>query len=153
MFTRGFKECSASEVTLCDVCPEVVGRLIDFAYTARITVGETCVLHVLLSAMRFQMEDVAKACCDFLIKHLEAANVIGILRFAEEIGCTELHQQCREYINTHFSEVILGPSRHGEQGSVSPRPPQCGPHLRAASEIPEKAARVLPHPQQGERPQ
>lgn len=51
------------------------------------------------------MEDVAKACCDFLMKHLEPANVIGIARFAEEIGCTELHQRSREYINTHFSEV------------------------------------------------
>ncbi|KAM9708745.1 kelch-like ECH-associated protein 1A [Menidia menidia] len=105
MFTRGFKECRASEVTLRDVCPEVVGRLIDFAYTSHITVGEKCVLHVLLGAMRYQMEDVAKACCDFLTKHLEPANVIGIARFAEEIGCTELHQRCREYINTHFSEV------------------------------------------------
>lgn len=51
------------------------------------------------------MEDVAKACCDFLNKHLEPANVIGIARFAEELGCTELHQKCKEYINTHFSEV------------------------------------------------
>jgi len=54
---------------------------------------------------RYQMEDVAKACCDFLIKHLEPANVIGIARFAEEVGCWELHQRCREYINTHFKEV------------------------------------------------
>uniref|UniRef100_A0A3Q2QKD0 Kelch-like ECH-associated protein 1a n=1 Tax=Fundulus heteroclitus TaxID=8078 RepID=A0A3Q2QKD0_FUNHE len=105
MFTRGFKECSASEVTLRDVCPEVVGRLIDFAYTSRITVGEKCVLHLLLAAMRYQMEDVAKACCDFLTKHLEPANVIGISRFAEEIGCTELHKTCRKYINSHFSQV------------------------------------------------
>jgi len=52
MFTRGFKECRASEVTLRDVCPLVVGRLIDFAYTAHITVGEQCVLHLLLAAMR-----------------------------------------------------------------------------------------------------
>lgn len=51
------------------------------------------------------MEDVAKACCDFLTKHLEPANVIGIARFAEEIGCTELHQRSREYVNTHFNEV------------------------------------------------
>uniref|UniRef100_A0A672YLQ5 Kelch-like ECH-associated protein 1a n=1 Tax=Sphaeramia orbicularis TaxID=375764 RepID=A0A672YLQ5_9TELE len=100
MFTSSFKECSASEVTLCDVSPQVVGRLIDFAYTSHITVGEKCVLHVLLA-----MEDVAKACCDFLIKHLEPSNVIGIARFAEEIGCTDLHQKSREYINTHFSEV------------------------------------------------
>ncbi|XP_069566697.1 kelch-like ECH-associated protein 1A isoform X1 [Brachyistius frenatus] len=105
MFTSSFKECFASEVTLRDVCPQVVGRLIDFAYTAHIIVGEKCVLHVLLAAMRYQMEDVAKACCDFLTKHLEPANVIGIARFAEEICCTELHQRSREYINTHFSEV------------------------------------------------
>ncbi|KAA8582010.1 hypothetical protein FQN60_008750 [Etheostoma spectabile] len=84
---------------------KVVGRLIDFAYTSHITVGEKCVLHVLMAAMRYQMDDVAKACCDFLIKHLEPANVIGIARFAEAIGCTELHQRSREYVNTHFSEV------------------------------------------------
>lgn len=105
MFTSSFRECGAPEVTLRDICPQVVERLIDFAYTARITVGEKCVLHLLLAAMRFQFEDVAKACCDFLMKHLEPANVVGIARFAEEIGCTELNQHCREYINTHFSEV------------------------------------------------
>ncbi|XP_035392187.1 kelch-like ECH-associated protein 1A isoform X2 [Electrophorus electricus] len=105
MFTSNFRECQESEVTLRDVCPQVIGRLVDFAYTSRITVGETCVMHVLLTAMRYQMEDVAKACCDFLIKNLEPSNVIGIARFAEEIGCVELHQRSREYVNTHFSEV------------------------------------------------
>ncbi|XP_037097134.1 kelch-like ECH-associated protein 1A isoform X2 [Syngnathus acus] len=105
MFTSSFKECQASEVTLRDVCPQVLGRLIDFAYTSHIIVGEKCVLHVLLAAMRFQMEDVAKACCDFLVKHLESSNVIGITRFAEELGCADLYQRGREYINTHFSEV------------------------------------------------
>lgn len=110
MFTSNFKECQASEVTLRDVCPQVISRLVDYAYTSRITVGEKCVLHVLLTAMRFQMEDVAKACCDFLMKNLEPSNVIGIARFAEEIGCVELHQQCREYINSHFSEVDFSTS-------------------------------------------
>lgn len=52
MFTSSFRECGAPEVTLRDVCPQVVERLIDFAYTARITVGEKCVLHLLLAAMR-----------------------------------------------------------------------------------------------------
>lgn len=63
---------------------------------------------------RFQFEDVAKACCDFLTKHLESANVIGIARFAEEIGCTELHQRSREYINTHFSEVRRVYGKHSQ---------------------------------------
>lgn len=52
MFTSSFRERSAPEVTLRDVCPQVFGRLIDFAYTSHITVGEKCVLHLLLAAMR-----------------------------------------------------------------------------------------------------
>lgn len=105
MFTSNFRECHASEVTLKDVCPQVFSRLIDFAYTSRITVGEKCVLYLLLTAMRYQIEEVAKACCDFLTKNLEPANVIGISRFAEEIACNDLHLRTREYINTHFNEV------------------------------------------------
>ena len=57
------------------------------------------------------MEDVAKACCDFLVKHLEPANVIGIARFAEGLGCTELQRHSREYINTHFNEVCVDGSK------------------------------------------
>ncbi|XP_075466944.1 kelch-like ECH-associated protein 1A [Ascaphus truei] len=105
MFTNNFRECHAREITIKDVCPIVMQRLIEFAYTSRITVGEKCVLHMLLAAMRYQMEDVAKACSDFLIKQLDATNVIGISHFAWQIGCMELHDTGREYINTHFSEV------------------------------------------------
>ncbi|XP_039623644.1 kelch-like ECH-associated protein 1A [Polypterus senegalus] len=105
MFTSDFKECQASEVTIKDMCPKVMQRLIDFAYTSRVTVGESCVLHLLFAAMRFQMDDVSKVCCDFLSKNLEPANVIGITTFAESIGCTELHLMCQEYINAHFTEV------------------------------------------------
>ncbi|XP_063770814.1 kelch-like ECH-associated protein 1A [Pseudophryne corroboree] len=105
MFTNNFRECYAKEVTIKDTCPLVMQRLIDFAYTSRITVGEKCVLHVLLAAMRYQMEDVAQACCDFLIKQLDPSNVIGISNFAKQIGCTELYNNGREYINMHFSEV------------------------------------------------
>uniref|UniRef100_A0A8C5PAW0 BTB domain-containing protein n=1 Tax=Leptobrachium leishanense TaxID=445787 RepID=A0A8C5PAW0_9ANUR len=105
MFTNNFRECHAREVIIKDICPIVMQRLIEFAYTSRITVGEKCVLHVLLAAMRYQMEDVAKACSDFLVKNLDAGNVIGISNFAEQIGCIELCNKGKEYINTHFSEV------------------------------------------------
>ncbi|XP_063313384.1 kelch-like ECH-associated protein 1A [Pelobates fuscus] len=105
MFTNNFRECNAREVTIKDICPFVMQRLIEFAYTSRITVGEKCVLHVLLAAMRYHMEDVAKACSDFLVKNLDASNVIGISNFAEQIGCTELYNKGREYISMHFCEV------------------------------------------------
>lgn len=80
-------------------------RLIEFAYTASISVGEKCVIHVMNGAVMYQIDSVVKACCDFLVTQLDPSNAIGIANFAEQIGCTELHQKAREYIYMNFSQV------------------------------------------------
>lgn len=80
-------------------------RLIEFAYTASISVGEKCVIHVMNGAVMYQIDCVVKACCDFLVQQLDPSNAIGIASFAEQIGCTELHQKAREYIYMNFSQV------------------------------------------------
>lgn len=82
-----------------------MGRLIEFAYTASISVGEKCVIHVMNGAVMYQIDSVVKACCDFLVQQLDPSNAIGIANFAEQIGCTELHQKAREYIYMNFSQV------------------------------------------------
>lgn len=82
-------------------------RLIEFAYTASISVGEKCVIHVMNGAVMYQIDSVVKACCDFLVQQLDPSNAIGIANFAEQIGCTELHQKAREYIYLNFSQVML----------------------------------------------
>lgn len=82
-------------------------RLIEFAYTASISVGEKCVIHVMNGAVMYQIDSVVKACCDFLVQQLDPSNAIGIANFAEQIGCTELHQKAREYIYMNFSQVRL----------------------------------------------
>lgn len=84
---------------------QVMARLIEFAYTASISVGEKCVIHVMNGAVMYQIDSVVKACCDFLVQQLDPSNAIGIANFAEQIGCTELHQKAREYIYMKFSQV------------------------------------------------
>lgn len=86
---------------------QVMERLIEFAYTASISVGEKCVIHVMNGAVMYQIDSVVKACCDFLVQQLDPSNAIGIANFAEQIGCTELHQKAREYIYLNFSQVRL----------------------------------------------
>ncbi|KAJ1172537.1 hypothetical protein NDU88_004382 [Pleurodeles waltl] len=105
MFTNGLKECGMEVVPIEGVHPKVMERLIEFAYTASISVGEKCVLHVMNGAVMYQIDSVVKACCEFLVEQLDPSNAIGIANFAEEIGCTELHQKAREYIYMHFGEV------------------------------------------------
>lgn len=110
MFTAGLREQAMEVVPIEGVHPRVMERLLEFAYTASISVGERCVLHVMSGAVMYQIDSVVRACCDFLLQQLDPSNAIGIANFAEQIGCTELHQRAREYIYMHFAEVggVLG---------------------------------------------
>ncbi|XP_069051908.1 kelch-like ECH-associated protein 1B [Lepisosteus oculatus] len=105
MFTNGLKECGMEVVPIEGIHPKVMERLIEFSYTASISVGEKCVIHVMNGAVMYQIDSVVKACCDFLVEQLDPSNAIGIASFAEQIGCTELHQKAREYIYMNFSQV------------------------------------------------
>ncbi|XP_007907175.1 kelch-like ECH-associated protein 1B [Callorhinchus milii] len=105
MFTAGLRERGMEVIPIEGIHPKVMQRLVEFAYTASITVGEKCVLHVMTGAVMYQMDSVVQACCDFLVEQLDPSNAIGFAAFAEEIGCQELSLKAREYIYLHFSEV------------------------------------------------
>uniref|UniRef100_A0A4W2H114 Kelch-like ECH-associated protein 1 n=1 Tax=Bos indicus x Bos taurus TaxID=30522 RepID=A0A4W2H114_BOBOX len=105
MFTNGLREQGMEVVSIEGIHPKVMERLIEFAYTASISMGEKCVLHVMNGAVMYQIDSVVRACSDFLVQQLDPSNAIGIANFAEQIGCTELHQRAREYIYMHFGEV------------------------------------------------
>ncbi|XP_028909257.1 kelch-like ECH-associated protein 1 [Ornithorhynchus anatinus] len=105
MFTTGLREQGMEVVSIEGIHPRVMERLIEFAYTASISMGEKCVLHVMNGAVMYQIDSVVRACSDFLVQQLDPSNAIGIANFAEQIGCTELHQRAREYIYMHFGEV------------------------------------------------
>uniref|UniRef100_A0A663F3H2 Kelch like ECH associated protein 1 n=1 Tax=Aquila chrysaetos chrysaetos TaxID=223781 RepID=A0A663F3H2_AQUCH len=105
MFTAGLREGGMEVVPIEGVHPRVMERLVEFAYTASISVGEKCVLHVMNGAVMYQIDSVVRACCHFLVQQLHPSNAIGIANFAEQIGCLELHQKAREYIYMHFAEV------------------------------------------------
>ncbi|XP_065510951.1 kelch-like ECH-associated protein 1 isoform X1 [Caloenas nicobarica] len=105
MFTTGLRERGMEVIPIEGVHPRVMERLVEFAYTASISVGEKCVLHVMNGAVMYQIDSVVRACCDFLVQQLHPSNAIGIANFAEQIGCLELQQKAREYIYMNFAEV------------------------------------------------
>ncbi|XP_030331086.1 kelch-like ECH-associated protein 1 [Strigops habroptila] len=105
MFTTGLKERGMEVIPIEGVHPRAMERLVEFAYTAAVAVGESCVLHLMNGAVMYQMDRVVRACADFLARQLHPSNAIGIAAFAESIGCADLHQRAREYIYMHFGEV------------------------------------------------
>jgi hypothetical protein len=105
MFTNNLAECQQSVVTLNDMDANCVEILVNFAYTADITVNESNVQALLPVASLFQISSVQKVCCSFLEGQLDPTNSLGILSFAELHSCDELAIKSRHYCTLYFSKV------------------------------------------------
>lgn len=58
MFTTGMKETKEEFVKLENICPWMLGKLIDFCYTSEITIGERGICKMLPAAVMLQMQHV-----------------------------------------------------------------------------------------------
>uniref|UniRef100_A0A671MDN2 Kelch-like protein 2 n=1 Tax=Sinocyclocheilus anshuiensis TaxID=1608454 RepID=A0A671MDN2_9TELE len=65
-----------------------------------------CVQVLLPAAGLLQLQEVKKACCEFLITQLHPTNCLGIRAFADLHACTELLNLANTYAEQHFSEVV-----------------------------------------------
>ncbi|XP_076268203.1 influenza virus NS1A-binding protein-like isoform X2 [Rhynchophorus ferrugineus] len=79
--------------------------LIDYAYTAKLTVNYTQVKAVFLTANRLKMDRVVKTCGKHLIKHLSVENCIDIRSLSGITKNRDFVQQIDTYIAKNFSEI------------------------------------------------
>lgn len=106
MFTNEMAESTQETVTLSDMDPQAVKSLIDFAYTAKITVNEDNVQPLLKAAAILQLSEVVGVCCNFLCGQLHHSNCLGISLFAEAHGCNVLAESAQQYLFDHFTKVV-----------------------------------------------
>uniref|UniRef100_A0AC11EJU9 Kelch like family member 7 n=1 Tax=Ovis aries TaxID=9940 RepID=A0AC11EJU9_SHEEP len=78
MFTTNMLESKSFEVELKDAEPDIIEQLVEFAYTARISVNSNNVQSLLDAANQYQIEPVKKMCVDFLKEQVDASNCLGI---------------------------------------------------------------------------
>ncbi|XP_014670370.1 PREDICTED: kelch-like ECH-associated protein 1 [Priapulus caudatus] len=105
MFCGNLKEADMGEVVLHGVHADVMATLVDFAYTAELSVSEANVCRLLPTSCMFQITHAVDACCTFLEQQLDPSNAIGISDFAQQHGCSQLHRKAKEYIDLNFTEV------------------------------------------------
>ena len=106
MFTSEMTESRQSEITIHDIDESAMEKLVQFAYTSKIQLSIDNVQSVLYAASILQMEVVAKACCDFMKKHLHPTNCIGVHNFAHQHNRTELIKMADDYILENFLDVV-----------------------------------------------
>uniref|UniRef100_A0A3B3Q6K2 Kelch like family member 2 n=1 Tax=Paramormyrops kingsleyae TaxID=1676925 RepID=A0A3B3Q6K2_9TELE len=106
MFTGEMSESRAKRIRIKEMDGWTLGTLIDYVYTAEIQVTEENVQVLLPAAGLLQLQDVKKACCEFLSSQLHPTNCLGIRAFADLHACTELLNQANTFAEQHFSEVV-----------------------------------------------
>lgn len=106
MFTGEMTESRQKKVRIKEIDGWTLGMLIDYVYTAEIQVTEENVQVLLPAAGLLQLQEVKKACCEFLVTQLHPTNCLGIRAFADLHACTELLNLANTYAEQHFSEVV-----------------------------------------------
>ncbi|XP_062265323.1 kelch-like protein 7 isoform X2 [Platichthys flesus] len=105
MFTTKMMESMSHEVELRSAEPEIIELLIEFIYTARISVNSTNVQSLLDAANQYQIEPVKKMCVEFLKGQIDATNCLGISSLADCMDCPVLKAAAEDFTQIHFTEV------------------------------------------------
>lgn len=106
MFMSEMTESRQREVTIHDIDESAMEKLVQYAYTAKVQLTTENVQPILYAASILQIEMVAKACCEFMKKHLHPTNCIGVHNFAHQHNRIELIKMADDYILENFLEVV-----------------------------------------------
>ncbi len=107
MFTGKMEESNQEKVELHEIDPDSVKDIINFAYTGNVCITQGNVQDLLTTARMLHLERIVDACCEFMISQMHPSNCIGILALADLHSCHKLWTQAFQYIEDHFTEVIL----------------------------------------------
>ncbi|XP_049579085.1 kelch-like protein 30 isoform X2 [Syngnathus scovelli] len=107
MFSGDFTESIAARVELQEVDPEILGCLLDFAYTGKLTINQSNVEGLIRTSSRLQFQTVRAVCTRYLQHQIDATNCLGILEFGEIHGCPEVVAKARAFLLENFEAVQL----------------------------------------------
>ncbi|XP_029344678.1 kelch-like protein 3 isoform X2 [Acyrthosiphon pisum] len=105
MFSN-FDESNKDLVTIRELDSTILQQLVDYIYTGEIMITKENVQVLLQSANVLQLDYVNSACAEFLQKHLDPSNCLGIKAFADLHNCTKLLLSSETYIKQHFLKLI-----------------------------------------------
>ncbi|XP_029081568.1 LOW QUALITY PROTEIN: kelch-like protein 23 [Monodon monoceros] len=105
MFTADMKEKFKNKIKISGIQHDILEGLVNYAYTSQIEITKRNVQSLLEAADLLQFLSVKKACEQFLVRHLDIDNCIGMHSFAEFHVCPELEKESRRILCSKFKEV------------------------------------------------
>ncbi|KAJ8416838.1 hypothetical protein AAFF_G00327160 [Aldrovandia affinis] len=107
MFTADMRERSNSLIKLTGIDAESLSALVDYVYTAQVSITQANVQSLLEAADLLQFDSVKEACEDFLVRFLDIDNCLGMHSFAELHLCPALEREARRMMLCRFEELTV----------------------------------------------
>ncbi|XP_055354127.1 influenza virus NS1A-binding protein-like [Paramacrobiotus metropolitanus] len=110
MFTAGLKECHEKEVILQELSSAALKNVVDYFYSAEITVDDNNVSSLLAAALFLDIAPLADTCWDFLERHFSETTCLSIFSSLHcESHRPALTKRAKEIILRHFAEIFQRP--------------------------------------------
>ncbi|XP_046670050.1 kelch-like protein 10 isoform X2 [Homalodisca vitripennis] len=98
-----------TEMVISDVSSEIIGLIIEFAYTQSCPVVMTNVHALMIAADKLSCLPVVNFCSDFISRNISSTNCISTWKFAKSYFCRDLEVKSWQYICDHIETVMLSP--------------------------------------------
>nr|XP_033787680.1 kelch-like protein 40 [Geotrypetes seraphini] len=105
MFLSELEEHKKKEISLEDVDPEVMGKILHYLYTSEIEITDQNVQDIFSVANLFQIPSIFTVCVSFLQKRLCLSNCLAIFRLGLMLDCPRLAVSARDFVCDRFSLV------------------------------------------------
>ncbi|MEE6489555.1 hypothetical protein FKM82_015612 [Ascaphus truei] len=105
MFTADMKEKSKNQIKLSGIDHIILDSLLNYTYTAQIGITARNVQSLLQASDQLHFVSVKEACEQFLVRHLDVDNCLGMHSFAEFHVCSDLEKESRRIVVSRFEEV------------------------------------------------
>ncbi|XP_019384794.1 PREDICTED: kelch-like protein 40 [Crocodylus porosus] len=116
MFLSDMEESKKKEISLENVDPDVLGKILHYIYTSELEITEKNVQDIFSVANMFQIPSIFTICVSFLQKRLCLSNCLAIFRLGLMLDCARLAVAARDFICDRFALI----SRDEEFKQLSP---------------------------------
>ncbi|XP_030074871.1 kelch-like protein 26 isoform X1 [Microcaecilia unicolor] len=105
MFTGGMREATQDVIELRGVSAKGLKHIIDFAYSAEVTLDLDCIQDVLGAAVFLQMEPVVQLCEEFLKSAMSVETCLNIGQMATTFSLASLKESVDTFTFKHFLQI------------------------------------------------
>ncbi len=105
MFSNDMTEKNAAEIRLREITPCALKRLIEFAYTSKLSVCKDTALEIFEGADMLQFTSAKMFCQDFLMDQIDQENCLAFMLYADAFSCEPMYEKAKLTAATFFGHV------------------------------------------------